>query len=49
MKEHEKNIEDISFNPKDRDILVSVGDDKKIVGWDLRVGTNKTFVVYIII
>ncbi len=38
-------IEDITFNPVDRDVLVSVGDDKLIIGWDLRINTSKTFVV----
>jgi len=34
-------IEDISFNPKDSDLLVSVGDDRKILIWDLRINTSK--------
>ena len=37
LKGHDQMIEDISFHPKYRDVLMSVGDDKKIIGWDLRV------------
>lgn len=36
LKGHNNAIEDISFHPRDRDILISVGDDRKIIGWDLR-------------
>ncbi len=42
---HEKTVEDISFHPKDRDILVSVGHDKKILGWDLRIDRYEIFKV----
>jgi len=33
---HIGSVEGISFSPKDRDLIVSVGVDKQIIGWDLR-------------
>jgi len=36
---HTACIEDISFSPKDKDIFVSAGDDKKVICWDARSGT----------
>ena len=33
---HKKQIEDLSFSPRDKDLLVSVGNDMKIILWDLR-------------
>jgi WD40 repeat protein len=33
---HTDNIEDIAFSSGFRDLLVSVGDDKYLNGWDLR-------------
>lgn len=42
---HSQGIEDIAFNPKDRDILVSVGNDKTIFAWDLRHANYKAYSV----
>lgn len=38
-------IEDLSFSPVHKDVLVSVGDDKKLLGWDIRTSTDKQFEV----
>ncbi|EGR27180.1 WD repeat protein [Ichthyophthirius multifiliis] len=38
---HTEMIEDISFSPNKKDVLVSVGDDKKLLLWDLRVSHEK--------
>lgn len=40
---HEGSIEGLSFSPKDKDLLVSVGVDKKIIGWDIRSNTRQMF------
>lgn len=41
LEGHKQSVEDLTFSPKDRDILVSVGCDKRIIGWDLRIEGNK--------
>lgn len=41
LEGHKQTVEDLSFSPNDRDILVSVGCDRKIIGWDLRIENNK--------
>lgn len=43
LKGHEQMIEDLSFNPNDKDIICSVSDDKNIIFWDLRVSTTKNY------
>lgn len=34
-------VEDISFSPVHKDVLLSVGDDKKLIGWDVRASHDK--------
>lgn len=34
-------IEDLSFSPVHKDVLVSVGDDKRLLGWDIRTSSEK--------
>ena len=41
LEGHTDTVEDLNFSPKDRDILVSVGCDKRIIGWDLRIEKTK--------
>ena len=36
-------IEGVSFSPKDKDILASVGIDRNIIGWDIRSSDKQTF------
>ena len=36
FKGHTACVEDLSFHPKDRETLISVGDDKKLICWDSR-------------
>lgn len=45
MVGHEGSVEGLSFSPKDKDILVSVGVDKKIIGWDARASNKQMFKV----
>lgn len=40
-------IEDLSFSPRDKDVLVSVSDDKNIIFWDLRVSTSKNYNIFV--
>jgi WD40 repeat protein len=44
---HQGSVEGLSFSPKDKDLLVSVGVDKKIIGWDLRSSNKITFKVIV--
>ena len=44
---HTACVEDISFSPKDKDIFLSAGDDKKVICWDARSGTSAYEVVYL--
>jgi len=39
LQGHTDCVEDLSFNPTDKDVLVSVSDDKTVLGWDLRINT----------
>jgi len=39
FKGHSACVEDVSFHPKDREVLISVGDDKKLICWDTRTDT----------
>lgn len=48
LKGHEQMIEDLSFNPNDKDIICSVSDDKNIIFWDLRVSTTKNYDIPVI-
>lgn len=36
-------VEDIVFSPVHKDILLSVGDDKRLIGWDVRASHEKQF------
>ena len=45
FKGHTACIEDVSFHPKDREVLMSAGDDKKLICWDTRSETP-SFEVY---
>lgn len=45
---HAGPIEGVSFSPKDRDMLVSVGVDRAILGWDLRSHTKRSFQVLLL-
>lgn len=38
-------VEDISFSPVHKDVLISVGDDKRLLGWDTRASFEKQFEV----
>ena len=40
---HKGYIEGVSFSPKDKDILASVGIDRNIIGWDIRSSDKQTF------
>ena len=42
LKGHTKSVEDLVFKPNSRNILCSVGVDRQVVFWDLRVGTKPT-------
>ena len=43
---HTACIEDISFSPKDKDLFMSAGDDKKVICWDARSGTSAYEVIF---
>jgi len=43
---HSKMVEALSFHPKNNDIIISVGDDQKILAWDLRASSNPIYEVY---
>ncbi len=45
---HVGSVEGLSFSPKDKDLLVSVGVDKKIIGWDIRSHDKLIFKVIFI-
>ncbi len=45
LKGHKGSIEGVSFSPKDKDILASVGVDKSIIGWDVRSASKQAFQV----
>jgi len=42
---HTEMVEDIVFSPVHKDILLSVGDDKRLIGWDVRASHEKQFEV----
>lgn len=45
LKGHSDCVEDISFHSKNKDILCSVGDDKRLIGWDVRADEKIVFKV----
>lgn len=45
---HVGSVEGLSFSPKDKDLLVSVGVDKNIIGWDIRSHDKLIFKVIFI-
>ena len=42
---HTKSVEDITFSPRDRDILASVGLDRCLISWDFRATKQQIFKV----
>jgi len=42
---HESSVEDVKFNPKDENVLCSVGDDRMLIFWDQRSPNAPTSVV----
>lgn len=39
FKGHSGPVEDVTFHPKDKEVLMSVGDDRKLICWDTRSET----------
>jgi WD40 repeat protein len=49
LKGHTAEIEGVCFCPNDKFKLASVGDDKKLIIWDIRTFEKKALEVYSIL
>lgn len=42
FKEHSSVVEDVAWNAVEANIFASVGDDKRLLLWDVRAGSSPT-------